>query len=95
MHTVKEYRWEYFELLYRSIGLLMGSWFTPISDQQVTTSYTPILKSCHQVEVFILIQRQIPVANLQRNELLLKGRINNQILGVKALKESMSFKWNI
>ena len=95
MHTVKEYRWEYFELLYRSIGLLMGSWFTPRSDQQVYSSYTPILKSCHQVEVFILIQHQIPVANLQRNELLLKGRINNQTLGVKALKESMSFKWNI
>ena len=86
MHTVKEYRWEYFELPYRSISLLMSSWFTPRIDQQVSSSYTPILKSCHQVEVFILIQHQIPVANLQRNELLLKGRINNQILGVKEIK---------
>ena len=39
----------------------------------------------YQVQVAILIQHQILVTNLQQ----LEGRINNQILGVKGLKETV------
>ena len=38
-----------------------------------------------QVEVVILIYHQIPVTNLQGNELKLEGRIHNWILEVKGL----------
>ena len=38
-----------------------------------------------RVEVVILIYHQIPVTNLQGNELKLEGRIHNWILEVKGL----------
>ena len=40
-----------------------------------------------QVEVVFLIYYQILVNNLPGNEYKLEGRINNQILGVKGLRE--------
>ena len=56
-------------------------------DKKFSKSWCGRVKKSHQVQDITLIEHQILITNLQGNIYQLKGRINNQILGVKGLRK--------